>query len=113
MDAYLNGMKAAKSLPAESEDNLTSKETTRGGREAVKWVKVTTTAGTPNAVIIAGRLEAEGIPTRITQEALGSSVIIVNVGILGVATIWVPQEHQSRAAVILAEEWEAEDEGSE
>ena len=84
-------------------------EGTGGGEDSVQWVRVASTTGTPNAVIIAGRLESNGIPTRVTQESIGVHVFAVNVGVLGTAYVWVPQEREEQATSILALEWEEEE----
>jgi hypothetical protein len=78
-------------------------------RESVQWTRVATAAGTPNAVVIAGRLEAEGIPTQVTQEAAGRNVFPVLVGRLGEAIIWVPENEASRALEILSTEFDEEE----
>ena len=85
-------------------------ETTKGQDEPVKWTRVATVGGKPTASIIAGRLEVNGIPTRVTQEAAGVNVFAVNVGILGSAHIWVPEEYQEQAENILAHDWADEEE---
>jgi hypothetical protein len=66
--------------------------------------------GTPNAVIIAGRLGTHQIPTRVTQEAAGARAFAVTVGILGTAHVWVPEEYVALAESVLATEWDDEEE---
>ena len=78
-------------------------ETTSGKDQEIRWVQVATAIGTPNAVIIAGRLESVQIPTRVTQESAGMSTFAVNVGILGTAHVWVPEEYKDRALDLLAD----------
>lgn len=73
------------------------------------WVRVTATSGKPNAIIVAGRLESCGIPTHVTQEAIGARVYALTVGPLGTAHVWVPKEHAAQARAILATEWEEEE----
>jgi hypothetical protein len=81
------------------------------GRSAAPadWVRVTATSGKPNAIIVAGRLESCGIPTHVTQEAIGARVFALTVGPLGTAHVWVPKEHAAQAKAILATEWEEEE----
>ena len=83
-------------------------ETTSAHDEGVNWVSVATAVGTPNAVIIAGRLQSYDIPTRVTQEPAGVHAIAVTVGLLGTARVWVPEEYKEQAEEILA--WDADEE---
>lgn len=84
-------------------------ETTSAHDEGVNWVNVATAVGTPNAVIIAGRLESYDIPTRVTQEPAGVHAIAVTVGLLGTARVWVPEEYQEQAEEILARDADEEE----
>jgi hypothetical protein len=105
MEVLMAGLSAGQTRPLDGVEA----ETTGGGEEGVRWVKVATAVGTPNAVIIAGRLENRKIPTRVTQEAAGLHAIAVNVGILGTAYVWVPDEFQEQAQAILAKDWDEEE----
>jgi hypothetical protein len=84
-------------------------QTTRGGEESVTWVKVASAAGTPNATVIAGRLESCDIPTRVTQESAGVFGYAVNVGILGTAHVWVPEDLKEQADRVLEMDWDEEE----
>jgi hypothetical protein len=84
-------------------------ETTSAHDEEVNWVNVATAVGTPNAVIIAGRLESYDIPTRVTQEPAGVHAIAVTVGLLGTARVWVPEEYKEQAEEILATDADEEE----
>lgn len=76
-------------------------ETTPGGEEPVQWEEVAQTAGLLQATIIAGRLEAEGIPTRVWQEGAGQAIGLT-VGVLGVGHVLVPEAEAERARQLLA-----------
>jgi hypothetical protein len=110
MDGLVAGLAHGRSQPRRDEADSGAAETTGGRPEYVKWVEVATTVGHANAVIISGRLESNDIPTRITQEAAGTSVLPVNVGILSQAQVWVPEEYEAAAREILAQEMEEEEE---
>ena len=84
-------------------------EVTGGGEEPIVWVEVASAVGTPNAVVIAGRLESCGIPARVTQESAGVYGYAVNVGILGTARVWVPEEFSAQAAEVLEIDWDEEE----
>lgn len=66
-----------------------------------KWVVVHSTAGQPQATIITSLLEAEGIPTQITQEGAGVAFGFT-VGTLGIADILVPEAYEAQARSVLA-----------
>jgi hypothetical protein len=110
MDGLVAGLIHGRSRPLRDEDETGATETTGGRPEFVKWVEVATTVGHANAVIISGRLESNNIPTRITQEAAGTSVLPVNVGILSQAQVWVPEEYEAAAREILAHDADEEEE---
>ncbi len=107
MDILTTGWDLDRERAEQAEDDAA--ETTHGGREPINWVQVAETMGTPNAVIVAGRLESEGIPTRVTQEAAGARVFAVTVGILGTARVWVPEELAVQAEEILSRDWDEEE----
>lgn len=110
MDELVAGLAQGRGEPAGHEADHSASEATGGRPEFVKWVEVVTTMGRANAVIICGRLESYYIPARITQEAAGSSVLPVNVGILAQAHIWVPEEFETTAREILSQEMDDEEE---
>jgi hypothetical protein len=109
MDGLVSGFAQGRNRSAGPESDAAAAETPRGGPEPVKWVEVATTMGRANAVIISGRLESHDIPTRITQEAAGASVLPVNVGILAQAHVWVPEEYEEAAREILAQDVDEEE----
>jgi hypothetical protein len=92
-------------------------EATGGGDdEPVDWVPVATAQGVEVAHLIAGRLNSEGIPTRISQEAAGAAIGL-SVG-LGQIHVLVPEPLEARAVSILRapvtlDEDEWEDDGEE
>ena len=72
------------------------------------WVAVQAASGMADAAIIAGRLETEGIPTRLEYEAAGI-IYAVTVDGLGEVKIMVPRENLERAREILAHTFEREE----
>lgn len=88
----------SQSFPIEPEDS----GTTPGGRQEVRWEVVARTAGLTPAEIIAGRLQAEGIPARAWQEGAGRALGLT-VGLLGTGHVVVPAQYAARAKDILAQ----------
>ena len=84
------------SLPMDQSD----KSTTGGGSKPVRWEVVATAPGLAPAQIIAGRLQAEGIPARAWQESAGRAAGLV-VGLLGLGYVEVPEEFVEQALDIL------------
>ncbi|MCK6627355.1 MAG: DUF2007 domain-containing protein [Anaerolineae bacterium] len=84
-------------------------ETTPGGDEPVKWVIIRANLSPGEAVVIRGRLESEGIPTVLQQEAVGV-VLGLTVGPLGSARVFVPEDRFEEAEAILAVTFEADEE---
>jgi hypothetical protein len=82
--------------------------TTPGGNKEGQWQTVAQTAGLLPAQIIGGRLEAEGIPTRVWQEGAGRALGLT-VGMLGAGHVMVPEEYVEQALEILAEAEAMED----
>lgn len=82
-------------------------ETTPGGDEPVKWVVIRANLSPGEAVVIRGRLESEGIPAVLQQEAVGA-VLGLTVGPLGSARVFVPEPLAEQALVILAETFEVD-----
>lgn len=76
-------------------------ETNPGSGGEVRWEVVASTPGIAVAHIIAGRLQAEGIPARAWQEAAGQAIGLT-VGLLGTGYVSVPQEFTDQALEILA-----------
>ena len=75
-------------------------EATPGGRTEVRWKRVASASGLTTAMIIAGRLRAEGIPVHAWQEGAGQAMGLT-VGILGTAHVAVPEEFVDQARHIL------------
>lgn len=86
-----------------SYDNDKDNETTPGGQKEVRWETVARTMGLMQATIIAGRLQAEGIPARAWQEAAGQALGLL-VGVLGTGYVAVPDIYFEQAMAILEEE---------
>jgi hypothetical protein len=84
------------SRPAERE----TQETHPGGRLEIRWKVVAKTPGITPAHIIAGRLQAEGIPARAWQEAAGQAIGLT-VGLLGTGHVEVPEEYFDQAMELL------------
>jgi hypothetical protein len=76
--------------------------------EDVRWVAVHATSGMVDATIVAGRLETEGIPTRLEYEAAGV-IYAVTVDGLGEVRVMVPHEHLEKAREILSRSYENEE----
>jgi hypothetical protein len=60
-------------------------------------------------MVIKGRLESEGIPALVQQEAVGT-VLGLTVGPLGSAKVLVPESLAEQALAILAETYETDEE---
>ncbi len=86
------------SLPLSFDD-----ETTPGGKKSIKWETIARVTGLMQATIIAGRLQASGIPARAWQEAAGQALGLL-VGALGTGYVAVPEEYVDEALSILEEE---------
>ncbi len=89
-------------LPLRDETVETAAETTPGGEQQVRWETVAVAQGLAEASIISGRLETEGIPTRVHQEPAGVAIGLT-VGRLGEAQVLVPEQLAQRALSILNE----------
>lgn len=72
-----------------------------GGGEEIKWTVVAKMPGLTPAQIVAGRLQAEGIPARAWQEGAGQAYGLT-VGLLGTGYVVVPEESADKASAILA-----------
>ncbi len=85
-------------------------ETTPGGSSEARWEVIATAPGIAAAQIIAGRLQAEGIPARAWQEAAGQAIGLT-VGLLGTGYVSVPQEFADLAReIVTMEEGDESDE---
>lgn len=78
-------------------------ETNPGDQKEIRWKVVARTTGLMQATIIAGRLQAAGIPARAWQEAAGQALGLI-VGVLGTGHVAVPEEYVDEALSILEEE---------
>lgn len=65
------------------------------------WVVVTKTFGIMDAQIIAGRLDAEGIPVRVRPEEAGHRLGIT-IGKLGQVAVEVPELYLESAEAVLS-----------
>jgi hypothetical protein len=72
------------------------------------WEVVHISSGLMHANIIKGRLETEGIPTRLSYEAAGE-IYAITVDGLGEVRILVPQDEAVRAREILSQSFREED----
>lgn len=72
------------------------------------WEVIHISSGLLQANIIKGRLEAEGIPTRLSYEAAGE-IYAITVDGLGEVRILVPQMEAFRARDILSQSFREED----
>jgi len=88
--------------PPYAHDRNSADETTPGDQKETRWEEVATTPGLTTAQILAGRLQAEGIPARAWQESVGQAAGLV-VGILGTGHVVVPEPLAERAREILAD----------
>ncbi|HOG08315.1 MAG: DUF2007 domain-containing protein [Syntrophales bacterium] len=76
--------------------------------EAEDWGVVTAASGLTNARIITGRLETEGIPTRLRYEAAGA-IYAITIDGLGEVKILVPARELARAREILERSYDEAD----
>jgi hypothetical protein len=68
--------------------------------QAPQWMVVYVTHNVPEAHIVAGRLESEGIPAMVHQVP-GASALGIHIGSLGEITVLVREADYSRAMMIL------------
>lgn len=88
--------------PPYAHDGKRADETTPGDQQETRWEEVAATSGIMAAQILAGRLQAEGIPARAWQESAGQATGLV-VGILGTGHVIVPGAYAQQAREILAD----------
>ncbi len=78
----------------------------------MRWETVAVAQGLAEAAIISGRLESEGLPTRVHQEPAGVAIGLT-VGRLGEAQVLVPAPLLEQARGILSQTYqEQEDENN-
>ncbi len=77
-------------------------------RPPAGWMSVYETDNSPDAYIVVGRLETEGIKSWVYQEAAGSAMGIT-IGPLGAVLVLVNPDDYERAMSILAEDLSDED----
>lgn len=82
--------------------------TTSGGSRATPWLAIGANLNPGEALVIKGRLESEGIPVVVQQEAIGM-VMGLTVGPLGSAKVLVPKPLAEKAQAILAETFEVDE----
>jgi hypothetical protein len=73
--------------------------------DAVFWEAVATASGMTQANLIAGRLESEGIPTKLDYEAAGA-IYAITIDGLGEVRILVPADDWDRAREVLSRSYE-------
>jgi hypothetical protein len=98
------------SLPIDDHNNSSSRtsDTSPGGDEEIRWKIVARTPGLAPAAILAGRLQAEGIPARAWQEGAGRAIGLT-VGILGTGNVAVPENYVDDAKLILEDTGKTKD----
>jgi len=73
-----------------------------------KWEIAYAASGMTNASIIVGRLETEGIPTRLKYEAVGA-IYAITIDGLGKVDVLVPESQLERAREVLSRSYEETD----
>ncbi len=91
---------ASSNIPMNDDRHTSDTETTLGGQQNIRWEVVARMPGLTPAIIMAGRLKAEGIPTRAWQEGAGQALGLT-VGLLGNGYVAVPEEYVEQAMEIL------------
>jgi hypothetical protein len=76
--------------------------------EDESWEVVCSASGMINANILVGKLETEGIPTKLQYEAVGA-IYAITVDGLGEVKIMVPSEYLEKARTILSQTYDEED----
>lgn len=83
-------------------------KTSPDGSEPIQWQVVAKRNGLMQAAIVAGRLQAAGVPARAWQDGAGLAIGLT-VGLLGTGYVAVPEEYTAQAEAILAVELEEEE----
>ena len=99
-------------MSLDDSDDESTQITTPGQKSEVHWEIVARMPGITPATILAGRLQAEGIPARAWQEGAGQALGLT-VGLLGTGYVAVPQEHVEKARAILEEDVEMDEDWDE
>ncbi|MEN6320579.1 MAG: DUF2007 domain-containing protein [Syntrophaceae bacterium] len=73
-----------------------------------KWEVAYTASGITNANIIVGRLETDGIPTRLKYEAAGA-IYAITIDGLGKVDVLVPAHYLEKARGVLSQTYEDKD----
>jgi len=73
-----------------------------------KWEVACKASGITNAKIVSGRLEAEGIPTRLKYEAVGA-IYAITINGLGEVKIMVPESLIDKAREVLTQSYDDKD----
>jgi hypothetical protein len=73
-----------------------------------KWEIAYTASGITNAKIVVGRLETEGIPTRLKYEAVGA-IYAITIDGLGEVDILVPVNYLEKAREVLSRTYNEQD----
>jgi hypothetical protein len=96
----------------EKKESTTAETTSGSDKQPIHLVPVAANLNPGEAAVIRSRLESEGIPAFVQQEAFGS-FIGLTVGKLGSAKVVVPEPLAERALSILAETYEVLEENDE
>jgi len=72
------------------------------------WEVVCSASGMINANILVGKLETEGIQTKLQYEAVGT-IYAITIDGLGEVKIMVPSEYLEKARTILSQTYEEKD----
>jgi hypothetical protein len=73
-----------------------------------KWEVACRASGMTNANIVAGRLETEGIPTRLKYEAVGA-IYAITIDGLGEVKVMVPESLLDKAREVLLRSYDDKD----
>ena len=73
-----------------------------------KWEVACRASGITNANIVSGRLETEGIPTRLKYEAVGA-IYAITINGLGEVKVMVPESLLDKAREILTQSYDDKD----
>ena len=76
--------------------------------EDVTWEVVCSVSGMINASILVGKLETEGIPTKLKYEAVGT-IYAITVDGLGEVKIMVPADYLDRARSVLSQTYDEDE----